>query len=107
MSCGVGCSGGPSKYSPEFNKKWKAENNAGCCCNGSDRNNCDKPSIARKGSPRWEWEQKYGKIITKIIFEQDSQGHTVQRVEKTVCPPEEPKRPNRTGCCSLRYRVQR
>lgn len=31
--CTRGC--GPSKYSPEFERRYKPENHAGCCCKGS------------------------------------------------------------------------
>lgn len=107
MSCGQGgCSDGASPFSPEYKRYWKPENNAGCCCTGSDRNKCDKPSLAKPGSPLAKWEAIHGKVITRVLFEQDAQGHPTVRIEKLVCPIPDDK-PSRYGCCSLRYRVQR
>lgn len=103
MSCVAGCSN-PGRWSPEFKKVYKAENTAGCCCNGSGRNDCEKPSLARPGSPLWEWEKNHGKLITKIIHTQDDQGHTITRILKTTCPIKT-ERPSRFGCCSLTYRT--
>ncbi len=108
MSCGAGCSGeSPRPWSPEFKRPWKPENNAGCSCGGGNRNTCDGPSLARPGSPLWKWEKEHGKLVTLIAFEQDAQGHPVTRIEKVICKPEPPSRPDRHGCCSFRYRVQR
>lgn len=107
MSCILGCNGEPSRFSPEYNKQWKAQNNAGCACSGTDRNNCDKPSTAKEGSPLWEWEQIYGKLITKIIHTQDDQGHRITTIEKIPCPVKIPDSPNRHRCCSVSYRVNR
>ncbi len=104
--CGQGC-GGPSKDSLEFTRRWKPENNNGCGCSGSGRNDCSKPSIARVGSPLWQWEQIYGKLITKIIHTQDEDGHDIVTIEKTPCPLPETTRPSRNGCCSFVYRVKR
>lgn len=108
MSCGFGCGGdGPSKYSPEYTKKQKFENNAGCGCSGDGRNDCSKPSLARVNSSLWLWEQKYGKLITKIIHTMDDQGHETVTIQKIPCPVVPPARPNRYGCCTSSYRVNR
>lgn len=105
MSCGIGCT--PNEYQPEYRKQWKAENNVGCCSNGSARNDCTKPSLARPGTPLAEWEAVYGKLITRITYVSDDQGHTTQVVEKVPCGPEAPVRPSRHGCCSFSYRAAR
>lgn len=107
MSCGVGCSGGPTRFSPEYTRQWKAQNNAGCACSGTDRNNCDKPSLAKVGSPLWEWEQIYGKLTTRIIHTQDDQGHSLVTIEKIPCPVRISTKSSRHGCCSASYRVNR
>ena len=107
MYCGFGCGGnGPSKYSPEYQKKQKLENNAGCSCSGNGRNDCNEPSLAREGSPRWQWEQKYGKLVTKIIHTTDEQGHETVTVLKTPCPAVQSDKVKKT-CCSFNYRVNR
>lgn len=106
MSCGFGCGGGPSRYSPEYYRPYKPTNNAGCACSGNDRNSCDRPSLAKEGSPLWEWEQIHGKLITKITYSQDDQGHRIVLIEKTTCPPKV-ESPSRHGCCSVGYRVNR
>lgn len=106
MSCGVGCGGdGPRRWSPEFSKPWKAENNSGCACGGSNRNKCTTPSLAKPGTPRWKWEQIHGKLVTVITFGQDPQGHPTTHVEKVVCPKEERKR--NKPCCSFSYSARR
>ena len=105
MSCGVGCSGGPTRFSPEYTRQWKPENNAGCACSNR-QNTCGTPSLAKEGSALWNFEQTYGKVVTKITLRQDEFGHTVQIVEKTLCPIE-PERPTRAACCSVRYRTNR
>jgi hypothetical protein len=106
MGCGC-CGDLPNdRFQPEYNKRWKPENNSGCDCGGSNRNTCDSPSLARKGSALARFEEIYGKVVTKVSFVQDAQGHTVQVVEKTLCPLKVEQK-SRHGCCSLRYRVQR
>lgn len=102
MGCGRKC--GPSEYSPEYNKVFKPENNDGCGCGGEK--GCDKPSNAKEGTPRWEWEQIHGKLVTYFYKEADENGHTYIRIERRPCPPET-KRPKRNDCCSLRYKVAR
>jgi hypothetical protein len=100
-----GCAGTNSSF-PEFYKPWKAENNSGCCMDGSSRNDCSRPSLARAGSPLAKWEAIYGKLITRITFEQNTvTGHSVQVIEKVACGPTSPKRPSRHGCCSFTYRL--
>ena len=101
MSCG---SCGPSPYSLEYQRRRKPENGNGCGC-ASPANTCDSPSLAIEGSPLYEWEQKYGKLVTTVTFEQDENGRTVQVVEKKPCPLEE--KPRTSSCCSLRYKVSR
>jgi hypothetical protein len=106
MSCDGGC-GITTKYQPEFYRRWKPESNAGCCCGGPDRNDCDKPSLARVDSPLWEWEQVYGKLVETITYVSDDQGHTVQKVEKHPCGPTTVSPKSRHGCCVMKYRVNR
>jgi hypothetical protein len=106
MSCGAGCNGGPSRFSPEHKMVWKAQNNSGCSCSSSGLNDCDKPSFAKEGSPLWEWEQIYGKLVTRITKTQDENGHETVLIEKIPCP--KPVETNsRYGCCSFTYRVNR
>jgi hypothetical protein len=105
MSCGLGCE--PNEFQPEYRKQWKPESNTGCCSNGSSRNDCDQPSLARAGSPLAEWEAIYGKLVTIITYEQDDQGHSFQKVEKIPCPLKSTNRPSRHGCCSFRYKTIR
>lgn len=97
------CGGSPSTEAPEYNKRFKSENNGGCCCKGLD--SCDYPSKAREGSPLWEWEQIYGRLIGEFTEEigPDGRKHMVYR--KTTCP--EVSKPRKKGCCSLKYRVIR
>jgi hypothetical protein len=105
MSCGAGCGDWPNEHQPEFKRQWKPENNSGCSCS-NDRNSCKTPSLAKKGSPLWEWEQIHGKLITTVTFEQNAEGRMVQKVVKTACPIEV-KHTSRHGCCTVRYRVNR
>jgi len=94
----------PGEWSPEYDRRFKAENNNGCGCSG-DRG-CDTPSNASEGSPRYEWEQIYGKLVTYFYKEADVNGHSYVRIERRTCPVEE-NRPRQNSCCSLRYRVIR
>jgi hypothetical protein len=103
MSC---CGSNKKPNSPEYGKEFKVENNGGCGCGGSNRNSCDTLSLARVGSPLWKWEQKYGKLITKITVDLDETGRFVQKIVKKPCPlPEKKLRTER--CYSLRYKVAR
>lgn len=101
----MGCGCGSSKNNPEFNRRWKQENNTGCCV-GSRDNSCDAPSLAAAESPLAEWEAKYGKLRTTVTFVQNEFGHTVQVVEKKPCPLEVAV-PKRNDCCTLRYKIVR
>lgn len=99
----MGCSScGPSRFSIESIRRWKAESNTGCCNN--QKRTCSTPSLAEENSPLWLWEQKYGKLLTTVAIIQDEWGHTVQKVEKTICEPEVVTQ-SRHGCCSLKYRL--
>lgn len=98
------CGPGPSEYSPEHNKVFKFENNAGCCCSGNG--DCDTPSRAREGSPLWKWEQIHGKLVTIFTTLSDVNGHSYVQIERKSCPASQ-TRSRRTDCCSIRYRVIR
>lgn len=102
MSCG--CGTGPSKYSPEYTRRYKPENNVGCCCGSTG--NCDTPSRALEGTPRWEWEQEYGKLVTKIVVEQDLDGIYREKVKREPCPLSKSSVKN-NNCCIFRYKIQR
>ena len=94
----------PLESSPEHGKYFKAENNDGCGCGGDS--GCNTPSRAREGTPRWEWEQIYGKLVTYFRKEADANGHTYIHIERLTCPVET-KRPRQNACCALRYKVSR
>ena len=101
----MGCKGcGPGEYSPEYTKQFKPENNDGCGCGGNK--GCDYPSVAKEGSPRWEWEQIYGKLVTYFSYIADENGHRRVHIERLPCPPK-PKKMGTATCCSFRYRVSR
>ncbi len=97
---------GPSRFSPEFTKRYKPQNHRGCSCGSGNDNKCDSESLAPVGSPLYEWEQIYGKLITTVKFIQNEWGETVQVVEKTPCP-KLTERQHTRSCCSLRYKVRR
>ncbi len=101
MGC---CSGSPGKWSPEYTKKFKPENNKDCC--GSQSQDCSTPSNARENSVLWEWEQTHGKLITSVTFEQDGHGHTVQVIRKFTCPLPVVD-PRAKICTSMTYRISR
>lgn len=101
MSC---CGSGRNPTSPEYTRRYKPENNAGCGCRGI--NSCDTPSLAEEGSALYEWEQIYGKLVTTISFQQDAYGRKVQVVTKTPCPKSNSESSTH-GCCALRYKVIR
>lgn len=99
MSCRA-CS--PGEFSPEFNKKFKPENNAGC--GASDPETCDTPSIAREGSALWEWEKEHGRVVTLVRLVLGADGRSFEEFVKAVCPlPIVKSGPVR--CCALRYKV--
>jgi hypothetical protein len=102
---GSGCCGGgdPSRSAPEYNKRYKAENSAGCCCTGLD--NCSKPSKARKGSALWNWEQEHGRLIGTFTEEIAPDGRKRIVFSKTTCA--ETKSSKSKTCCSLSYKVTR
>lgn len=101
MSCG---NFGPSEFSPEYNLRFKPENNSACC--GGNSPDCDKPSTARVGSHRWEWEQVHGKLVTRITEELDENGRWRLTIKREPCPLKAGGL-KRTACCSLRYKVVR
>lgn len=101
MTC---CSTTPSRYSPEYHKLFKPENNSGCCCSGND--DCTTPSRAKEGSPLWKWEQIHGKLITIFTTLSDANGHIHTEIERKPCPLT-PTRKKRSDCCVLTYRVTR
>lgn len=100
MGC---CARFNSKYSPEYRKFFKPENNVGC---GVRSLGCDTPSLAMEGTPRYEWEQIHGKLVTTLTYSQDAQGHPVTLIERHPCPQEERSQRHPT-CCSLKYSVVR
>jgi len=104
MSC-LSCGSNDNPNRPEHKRFFKPENNNGCGCGGGN-GNCDTPSLAKEGTPLWNWEQIYGKLVTTITFEQDEWGRTVQKVEKKPCGLPPVKSRNQR-CCSLRYKVVR
>lgn len=100
MCCGCGPR---SKSSPEYKQPYKPENNVGCGIRSVD---CNTPSLAAEGSPRWRWEQQYGKLVTTFVPIADSNGHTHYLVERTPCPLQ--TNSHRTSsCCSVRYQMTR
>lgn len=101
MSCS-NC--GPSKYSPEYYRRFKPESNSGCGVKNS--NDCSSPSNAAAGSPRQLWEEKYGKLVTNITKKLNDDGRYFLEIIRTPCEKTN-TRQNRKGCCSLRYRVAR
>jgi hypothetical protein len=102
MSSCRGC--GSSGFSPEYNKQFKQENNAGCGV--YDPETCDKPSLATEGSALYEWEKIHGRVITVVEYALGEDGRFVHTLEKTLCPlPVEKSGPVR--CCSFRFKVVR
>ena len=102
MSCR---SCGASKYSPEHYKPMKPESHSGC--GGKAPNDCKSPSDAAVGSPLYEWEQKYGRLIfrTERVIGED--GRWTNTYSKVPCPPEPKKKRGPSCCSSVRYRVTR
>jgi len=103
----MGCGGRtPRKGSPEEGKDFKLENNAGC---GIGNTGCGEPSNAREGSPRYEWEQEYGKLVTVLTTERVDIGlgvsGIVQSYRREVC--EKTNSNPKKGCCAIRYKVIR
>jgi len=95
---------GASKYSPEFNKRFKGENNSGCGVKNSK--SCDSPSLAAAGSPRAEWEAVHGKLITHVTRKLGDDGRFFLEIIRIPCEPTSTRK-SRHCCCSLRYRVAR
>jgi hypothetical protein len=94
----------PGDFSPERNKRFKPENNAGCGV--YDPETCDKPSLAPEGSALYEWEKIHGRVITVVEYALGEDGRFAHTLEKTLCPlPVEKSGPVR--CCSFRYKVVR
>jgi hypothetical protein len=101
MSC-YSCT--PNESSIEYTRRRKPENNQGCGC-GNVENTCETPSQALEGSPLYEWEQIYGKLVTTVKMERNPEGKMVQVVEKKPCPPK--SKPHTYGCTSTTYRINR
>jgi len=95
---------GPSKYSPEYNRRFKPENASGCC--GGNSPDCDVPSKAVEGSPLWDWEQEHGKLVAHITKKLGDDGRFFLEIERVACGKSS-TRQERKGCCSLKYRVVR
>lgn len=101
----MACCQSRSRSSYEFSHPQKPENNVGCSCGGRNIG-CDTPSSARAGSPRWNWEQTYGKLVTTFTEMYDNHGHVYYVIERTPCPTTS-QTGRRTECCSLKYRFVR
>ena len=101
MAVCKGCT--PGEFSPEYQKGFKPENNSGC---GVGNTGCGTPSKVLAGTPRYEWEQIYGKLVTVLHTESNENGQRSIRVERTVCDLDSTRTVS-TGCCSLRYKVVR
>lgn len=106
MACGQNCGLSKSENSPEYQKDFKAENNSGSCGCGNGDNDCSTPSNAREGSPLWEWEQIYGKLVTYFTKEFDENGRSYTKIERKPCP-KEIKRSGQNRCCSVKYKISR
>lgn len=102
MSCGS-C-GFVTEFQPEYTRRYKPENNTGCCGRAPD--DCSQPSRAMKDSPRWLWEQEHGKIITTVTMEIGSDGRFHQVITKEICPTSTGTQ-RQQRCCALRYTVPR
>lgn len=100
MGCG---SCGNSKFSPEYTRPYKPENNSGCGV--SDTNQCEDPSLAIEGSPLWKWEQEHGRLITEAkMIHIDGRSTIIFR--KIPCPKTVKK--SGPGCpTSFRYKITR
>lgn len=101
MSCGCGPK---SKFSPEYLHPYKPENNSGC---GIRSLGCDTPSLAMRESPRWKWEQTYGKLVTTFTQTYDANGHAHVIIERTPCEHETTHHRSRSECCSVQYQLVR
>lgn len=103
----MSCCGNPARIgSPEEGKLFKPESNAGCC---GGNTGCDGQSNARAGTPRYEWEQENGKLVTVITTERVDVGlgttALVQTYRREVC--EKTTSSQKKGCCAIRYKVIR
>lgn len=98
------CCGFLSENSPEYNKRYKPESNSGCC-KGGGADNCSQPSKAANGSPLWNWEQKYGKLVDTVYQKLGEDGRFYLFHEKTACQKVVNKKKN--GCCSMKYKIIR
>lgn len=93
----------PSKANDiECQRIRKPENHAGSGSKNSP--DCNVPTRALPGSPRWEWEQEHGKLITIITRELGDDGKFYYKVEKTTCPVDKSER-KRYNCCSFAYKI--
>lgn len=95
------CGTGNGRYSEEFYRRRKPENHAGC---GVRNSGCGDPSRAYEGTPLWDFEQKYGKIVTEVTWNLNESGRKEQKIVKKICP-KETDHTYKSECCSLRYRV--
>jgi len=90
----------PGPGDPEFQKRFKPENNSGCQCHGRD--SCDYPTRALAGSPLFDFEEKYGRVINKIQWKLID-GRRQMIFSKVFCP-EKPKTAHKI-CCAVRYKI--
>jgi hypothetical protein len=88
----------------EYSHPYKPENNVGCGCGRSI--DCDTPTRAVEGTPRWTWEQIYGKLVTNFIKSADANGHTHYIIERVSCPVTTISH-KKVECCSTSYRFVR
>lgn len=92
---------GPSRFSLEYQRRRKPENNSGCgCCR--QKSSCETPSLALENSPLDLWQKKYGKLKTTVTLKQDQFGRQVQIVEKKICPI---NKNNLKKDCFLRHKI--
>jgi len=87
----------------EYSRAYKPESNNGCCGGSSG---CNEPSRAPEGTPRWEWEQIYGKLVTYFALRSDENGHTYKLIERIPCPLNT-SGTSQASCCSIKYKVSR
>lgn len=100
MAC-RGCT--PKESSPEYNKRFKPENNSGCGI--KDPETCDTQSLATEGSALFEWEKKHGRVITETkMVHIDGRSTIIFR--KIVCP-KTVKKSGPASCCSFKYKIIR
>ena len=94
-----------NRTSYEYSHPFKPENNVGCTCGGRNIG-CDTPSSAREDTPRWNWEQIHGKLVTIFTEMHDANGHTYYVIERITCPIITQSH-KRIECCSTTYQFVR